>query len=281
MSAPGAAASSAKSQEALARELEYQKNRAQEMRVAPTSQAVLQRYRENKLWRYIQKEFMYKSLGDVRGKTVLDFACGEGQLSTQIAALGAHVTGIDISEELIAVARRRAELDGVTSRCEFRAFDLLKDPPKPDSFDILFCSDALHHVDIRTVLPALLACLKPGGKAIIGEPVSLSRTLEGIREKVPVAREASPDDRNLTRDELDYVASQFNRCALTYFNLFSRLTRFVPNATRIDQGHRIARATVIGLAKLDRLVSMLPGMARFFGVVVIVGEKPQSPKSAA
>jgi len=45
-----------------------------------------------------------KLLGDVSGLTVLDAGCGQGYLSRILASRGAHVTGIDISPNLIQMA---------------------------------------------------------------------------------------------------------------------------------------------------------------------------------
>jgi 2-polyprenyl-3-methyl-5-hydroxy-6-metoxy-1,4-benzoquinol methylase len=43
-------------------------------------------------------------MGDVKGKTVLDLGCGEGYYSRVFAELGAQVTGIDFSEEIVNAA---------------------------------------------------------------------------------------------------------------------------------------------------------------------------------
>lgn len=55
---------------------------------------------------YIERYMIFNLLGDLRGKTVLDLACGEGIYSRQIKALGAEkVTGIDISSEMVNLGR--------------------------------------------------------------------------------------------------------------------------------------------------------------------------------
>src|ERR1035438_4620930 len=162
---------SAKSAEALSRELEFQRHHAEAQEtVRATPANVIERYRSLRYAGIIQKDFMYRQLGvghDLSGKRLLDFGCGTGQTSTQLAALGAFVVGIDISPELIELARRRAELDGVTDHVQFQNVDLLKAPP--DSFDLILCSAVLHHVDFRVVLPILRSYLKTGGKIVIGD----------------------------------------------------------------------------------------------------------------
>ena len=50
-------------------------------------------------------------LGSVKGKRVLDAGCGEGYLSRKLDRLGAEVTGVDFSSEMLAMARERTSLE--------------------------------------------------------------------------------------------------------------------------------------------------------------------------
>lgn len=52
-------------------------------------------------------EYSYHTLGDVKGKTVLDYGCGSGDDSIMIANRGGNVIGVDISPELIELAEKR------------------------------------------------------------------------------------------------------------------------------------------------------------------------------
>ena len=268
---------SAKSAEALSRELEFQRLHAEaEEIVGATPGNVIERYRSLRYAGIIQKDFMYRQLGvghDLSGKRLLDFGCGTGQTSTQLAALGAFVTGMDISPELISLARRRAELDGVTDHVQFQNVDLLKVPPPPDWFDLILCSAVLHHVDYSVVLPVLRSCLKPGGKIVIGEPIATSRLLRKIRDWVPVSRDASPDEKQFDAAEIAAIAGIFDRPELDYFNLTSRLIRFVPRAFDLENAPAASRGAVILMMTVDRWLSRLPFLRRFYGAVTIVGSK--------
>ena len=237
---------------------------------------VMERYRSLRYAGIIQKDFMYRQLGvghDLSGKRLLDFGCGTGQTSTQLAALGAFVVGMDISPELIQIARRRAELDGVTDRVQFQNVDLLQAPPPADSFDLILCSAVLHHVDYSVVLPILRSCLKPGGKIVIGEPTAMSPFLRKIRDWLPVKRDVSPDEKQFDQADVAAIAGAFDTPEVYYFNLISRLIRFVPKALTLENAPAASRGAVLLMMAIDRWLSRLPFLRRFYGAVTVVGTK--------
>src|SRR5438876_1683359 len=53
-------------------------------------------------------------LGEVTGKRVLDVGCGEGGYARMLASKGAYVTGVDGSDRLIEIAKRRAEKENLS-----------------------------------------------------------------------------------------------------------------------------------------------------------------------
>jgi ubiquinone/menaquinone biosynthesis C-methylase UbiE len=101
-----------------------------------------------------------------KGEKVLDIACGAGELSLKIAASGAEVCGIDISEEAVKSARRLAERAKI--RADFKAGDAERLPFPDGAFDKVICSSSLEHFknDVRA-LGEMRRVLKAGGKAIL------------------------------------------------------------------------------------------------------------------
>lgn len=268
---------SAKSLPAFSRELEYQRHHAEtQAAVQATPAMVMDRYASLRYAGIIQKDFMYRELGvggAIEGKKLLDFGCGTGETSTQLAALGASVIGMDISPELIALSRRRAHLDGVADRIEFLTADLMQDPPATDTFDLILCSAVLHHVDFRVVLPVLRNCLKPGGKIVIGEPTAMSSLLARIRQWLPVPQDVSPDEKQFNSAEVAAIAGAFDHPHVEYFNLTSRLIRFLPMGFNLEAAPAVTRATVVLLMTIDRWLAKIPFLRRFFGAVTITGTK--------
>jgi glycosyltransferase involved in cell wall biosynthesis/SAM-dependent methyltransferase len=106
---------------------------------------------------------------------ILDVGCGPGWVSEYFARLGYDVTGVDISEELIQVARERLErlpyqVDQETPmRCRFLTHDI-EAAPLREKFDAIICYDALHHFeDERSVFHNLAAMLDIGSVLFILE----------------------------------------------------------------------------------------------------------------
>ncbi|MDD5248572.1 MAG: bifunctional 2-polyprenyl-6-hydroxyphenol methylase/3-demethylubiquinol 3-O-methyltransferase UbiG [Rhodocyclaceae bacterium] len=97
------------------------------------------------------------------GKRVLDVGCGGGLLAEGMAALGAQVTGIDLSEKPLGVARLHLYESG--QQVDYRqiaAEDLAA--AEPAAFDVVTCLEMLEHVpDPASTVRACATLVKPGG----------------------------------------------------------------------------------------------------------------------
>ena len=98
----------------------------------------------------------------------LDMGCGTGELTVGFARLGVRrITGVDVLERSIAVAKRNARLAGVEDRVEFVCADLHDWQPAA-KFDVLLSFDALEHVhDPAGFLSRMAQFLEPGGIAVL------------------------------------------------------------------------------------------------------------------
>jgi 2-polyprenyl-6-hydroxyphenyl methylase/3-demethylubiquinone-9 3-methyltransferase len=102
----------------------------------------------------------------LEGKTALDVGCGAGLLAEPLARLGATVTGVDASSELIAVAREHAQ--AMALEVDYCAADLLE---IEGQFDLVTCMEVIEHVaDPAAFLGALARRLAPGGLLILSTP---------------------------------------------------------------------------------------------------------------
>jgi 2-polyprenyl-6-hydroxyphenyl methylase / 3-demethylubiquinone-9 3-methyltransferase len=97
------------------------------------------------------------------GKTVLDVGCGGGILTESMAEKGATVTGIDLGDKALQVAKLHLLESG--REVEYRkvsAEHLAEE--RPSQFDVVTCMEMLEHVpDPASVVRACAALVKPGG----------------------------------------------------------------------------------------------------------------------
>lgn len=99
------------------------------------------------------------------GRRVVDVGCGGGLLSEGMARRGARVTGIDMGEAPLAVARLHGLESGV--EVDYRQTtveELASDPGHEGQYDIVTCLEMLEHVpEPASVIRACARLLKPGG----------------------------------------------------------------------------------------------------------------------
>ncbi len=100
----------------------------------------------------------------LKDKTVLDIGCGGGILAESMAAHGATVTGIDLGEAPLAVAKLHLKESGL--KVDYRhvsAEDLARE--QPETFDVVTCMEMLEHVpDPASTIAACAKLVKPGGQ---------------------------------------------------------------------------------------------------------------------
>ncbi len=102
----------------------------------------------------------------LQGRSALDVGCGAGLLAEPLARLGATVTGIDATPEVIAVAREHAAAMGLA--IDYRAGDVQQ---LDGRFDLITCMEVIEHVaDPAAFVRALAAHLAPGGLLIMSTP---------------------------------------------------------------------------------------------------------------
>jgi ArsR family transcriptional regulator len=100
---------------------------------------------------------------------VVDFGCGTGVLTVELAKWARHVTAIDRSESALTKARAEAARQGLHN-ITFLAADLEQLPLERASVDLVVVSQSLHHVDsIEHVLAEGARVLKPGGRMVVLE----------------------------------------------------------------------------------------------------------------
>jgi 2-polyprenyl-3-methyl-5-hydroxy-6-metoxy-1,4-benzoquinol methylase len=163
-------------------------------------------------------EYSFFLLGDVSGKRVLDFGCGTGEDAIMLAARGASVIGIDISPELIELARKRAAVNGVLA--EFVVGSAYETGLPDQSVDVVFIHAILHHLDLEQSKREVMRVLRPGGIVTVQEPVRDSRVLSFLRKLIPYhAQHVSEFEAPLTKQQLDTFCDGMQLLCVRRFRL--------------------------------------------------------------
>jgi len=101
----------------------------------------------------------------LKGSQVVDVGCGGGLLSEALAAQGAGVTGIDLGEEVLAVARLHLLESGLAVDYRLESAEQHA-TARPGHYAALTCMEMLEHVpDPEAVVKACADLLRPGGQA--------------------------------------------------------------------------------------------------------------------
>jgi len=147
------------------------------------------------------------------GCRVLDVACGAGWLSEFFFRYGYDVTGIDISDDLISIARDRIGSIKYTpfgrdqSYIRFKAMDIEREHLDAN-FDAIIFYDGLHHFsDIDRVFDNVKKMLSPGGKVLIKEGAMPPKGSKAEQELMEVFKEyntlESPFDHDYLKNYLE------------------------------------------------------------------------------
>jgi 2-polyprenyl-6-hydroxyphenyl methylase/3-demethylubiquinone-9 3-methyltransferase len=111
----------------------------------------------------LRLEYIDRHAG-LTGKTVLDVGCGGGILSESMAGLGAKVTGIDLSEKALQVAKLHLLESGKQVDYRKVAVEELA-AEQPGRYDVVTCLEMLEHVpDPSSVIAACAKLVNPGGR---------------------------------------------------------------------------------------------------------------------
>jgi SAM-dependent methyltransferase len=198
----------------------------------------------------------------------LDYGCGEGRLAFALLDKGAHrVTGIDVSEVRVDVARRRSEQLGVADRCEFSVADAHATGFPGASFDLVVGTDVLHHLDLRRALLEIRRVLKPSGRAVFVEPLAHNPILRLGRLLTPSGR--TPDEHPFTIEDWRLCAAIFDGFRHSEREFLTiplmPLNLVLPRRGQKALAQRVARAD-------DRVLRRYPRLGRYARVSILVLE---------
>jgi SAM-dependent methyltransferase len=173
---------------------------------------------------------------------VLDVGCGPGWLSEFLARCGYWVTGVDVSEDMVRIARERIAAieepigEGIEALAEFHAMPVLE-LPWSNRFDAAILYDAMHHFDDEVAtLRVIRRTLVPGGRIFIHEGVRPPEGSEGERELIAEMEEygtlESPFDP-------DYLLAVLSKAGFTQVTRYAAVDELLDLSVRGRELQRI------------------------------------------
>lgn len=212
---------------------------------------------------------LLKLAGDVRGRTILDAGCGQGDLTLHLLSQGAHVTALDVSPGMIDVVRRRARrLGDRVGELTTVAAPLEHSELADASFDLVLGKFILHHVDVASGSMELRRLLRPGGRAIFIENAGDNALLTFARNRLAgrfgIPRLGTEDEHPLTAGDIDELRGAFTTVT-AHYPVFEFLVLFDRQVLRFRYP-RVSRV----IRGLDNAVHRLAPRLRRFSYRVIV-----------
>ncbi len=149
---------------------------------------------------------------------ILDYGCGIGSsLEKVINYNPKKITGIDISEvsiqkAKIKVASSHSIIELAVDNCEKTKFD-------NNSFDIVYGTGILHHLNLKLCLDEIERILKPGGKFVFIEPLGTNPMINFYRKLTPKSR--SVDEHPLVTSDFKLIQSKFSKMDIKYYGFLT------------------------------------------------------------
>ena len=189
-----------------------------------------------------------------RGKTVLDFGCGDGKYSIFLAEQGAEkVVGIDLSDISVDNCRREAAAKGLADRVEFHVMDCEALEFADNSFDIVCEAGVLHHLDLDKAVGEMARVAKEDGRVVCYEAVGHNPLFQLYRRLTPELRTKYETEHILKVRDVRRMERYFERVEVRFFHLLSLLGVPFRNMPGF-------RALLSVLEAADRALLTVPGM---------------------
>ncbi len=208
------------------------------------------------------------------GKRVLDYGCGNGIHSLAPLLAGAReVVGIDLSEESLAIARRRVEMRGAEDRVSFLKMDCESLDFPDRCFDVAIDGGTFSSLDLARALPELARVLRPEGR-VIGIETLGHNPLFNLKRRLNVVRGTRTRwaaDHIFRVEDLRRAGGSFGEVEARFFHLSAL---FAIPFRGLPGGPLVVRA----LDRLDARLLSVPALRKHAFKTVFVLSRPIPPR---
>lgn len=207
----------------------------------------------------------FKIFGDVEGKKILEYGCGQGLYSVNLALLDAQVYAFDISEEMIRIAKLIAQNNGVTVR--FSVVNGEKLAYRDGIFDLIWGTAILHHLNLDKAAYEIHRVLKKKGAAIFIEPLGHNPLCKLYRFFTPKKRTST--EKPLTFQNIQTFREIFSEVSHYEYQLLGGIATALSIIFKTKYFLRL-KALNNFLGKLDdMIIRFLPFTRKFCRIIVI------------
>jgi SAM-dependent methyltransferase len=218
------------------------------------------------------EEALLEAAGDLRGRRVLDLGCGSGDLTLMLLERGARVTALDLSPEMVRIARERAELFGRPDDADWVAAAVEASGLPSGAYDLVLGRFILHHLELEPAAAEIVRLLAPQGRAVFLENSARNPVLMLARRhlagRLGIPRLGTEDEMPLRPSDVGVLSHAFGSVELSY-PVFEFLRLFDRQVLRF-RWPRLSRA----IAAADTEIARLVPLVRPFSFRVLVTATP-------
>ncbi len=198
-----------------------------------------------------------------KGAVVLEYGCAHGGNAIGLSGVARHVEGIDISKEAVDAGNDEIARRGIgnvklsVQNAESMEF-------ADGTFDFVFGSGILHHLDYAKAMAELRRVLKPGGVVLFTEPLGHNPAIEFYRKRTPEAR---------TLDEHPLLVPDFEKFDATFETTDVRLYGLTSLGSVLFR-----RTPLLGLVRVlgsavDAVLLRVPGLKWWAWYALMEGKR--------
>ena len=165
----------------------------------------------------IHEDFFDFLKDNAKNSEILDYGCGIGSSLRKVIEFSPKkITGIDISEVSIKKAK---EVSAENSKIELLVDNCEKTRFQNNSFDVVYGTGILHHLNLEICLAEIFRVLKPGGKFLFIEPLGTNPLINLYRKLTPKSR--SIDEHPLVDKDFNLIQKKFGKTKIKYYGFLT------------------------------------------------------------
>ena len=155
---------------------------------------------------------------NIKDKKILDFGCGIGSITEKVSLYSpSQIVGIDISEVSINKAKNNAKKKGLN--IQYSVDNCEKSKLESNSFDLIYGSAILHHLNLHSCLKEINRLLKKDGMMVFMEPLGTNPLINLYRKFTPNDR--SQDEHPFIKKDFELMKNVYSKVDVEYYGFLT------------------------------------------------------------